>query len=218
MRLLVVNAGSSSLKLSVVEADDSLSAERELGRPGDPDTRAGLREFVAAASDVTAVAHRLVHGGPDVLEAMVVDDAVRARLDEGARIDPLHVPPALAILDELRSTLGVSQVVCVDTAFHAALPDAARTYAIPAAWRELGVRRYGFHGLSFAWALTQAAEQLHRQPQELQIVVAHLGSGASVCAIRDGHSVDTSMGFTPVEGLVMATRSGSVDPGALLWL
>ncbi len=218
MRLLVVNAGSSSLKLSVVEADDRIGAERELGSPGDAASLEGLRDFVAAAGAVDGVGHRVVHGGPQLSEAAVVDDEVRRRLDAGAEIDPLHVPPALAILDELRSRMAVPQVVCVDTAFHARLPEAARTYAIPAAWRELGVRRYGFHGLSFAWSLRRTAELLGRPEAELQIVVAHLGSGSSVCAIRDGHSVDTSMGFTPVEGLVMATRSGSVDPGALLWL
>ncbi|GAC1340101.1 MAG: acetate/propionate family kinase [Candidatus Dormibacteria bacterium] len=218
MRLLVVNAGSSSLKLSVVEAGDRVGARQELGRPGDQVSLAGLRAFVAGAGSVDAVGHRIVHGGPDVVEAAVVDDAIRERLNAGAQIDPLHVPAALAILDRLRGEMAVPQIVCLDTAFHAAMPEAARTYAIPAAWRALGVRRFGFHGLSFAWSLRRAAEQLGVAAADLQVVVAHLGAGSSVCAIRDGHGVDTSMGFTPVEGLVMATRSGSVDPGALTWL
>lgn len=218
MRLLVVNAGSSSLKLSVVEEGGGVSAQRELGPPGDTATLEALRTFVTTAGRVDAVGHRVVHGGPDLLEPAVVDDGVRERLAAGAQIDPLHVPPALAILDQLRGAMAVPQIVCLDTAFHAAMPSAARTYAIPAAWRALGVRRYGFHGLSFAWSLRRAAAEMGRAAAELQIVVAHLGSGSSVCAIRDGRSVDTSMGFTPVEGLVMSTRSGSVDPGALMWL
>jgi len=149
---------------------------------------------------------------------MAVTPDVRRRLDGLAELAPLHMPPALTLLDSAMQVLRVPQVACFDTAFHSALPNEARVYAIPVRWRGLGVRRYGFHGLSCAWSLRRAAALLERDPGELQLVVAHLGAGASVTAIRDGHSVDTSMGFTPLEGLVMATRSGSVDPGALIWL
>ena len=218
MQILVVNAGSSSLKLSVIGDGQETVASSELGSPADRGVIDEMLAFVAAHPGVRAAGHRIVHGGPHLSEAVVVNDGVRAALDEAAAIAPLHVPPALRILDGLATT-NLTHVACFDTGFHARMPPAATTYAIPAEWREhFGVRRYGFHGLSCAWALRRAAELLGRSPAELRLVVAHLGAGASATAIRDGHSVDTSMGFTPLEGLVMATRSGSVDPGALLWL
>ncbi len=126
--------------------------------------------------------------------------------------------PALALLDAARASIDRPQIVCVDTAFHADLPDSATTYAIPSQWRDWGVRRYGFHGLSYAWSSRRCAVLLDRPLESLHMVIAHIGAGVSACAVRDGRSADTSMGFTPMEGAVMATRSGSVDPGALLWL
>ncbi len=133
---------------------------------------------------------------------------------------PLHQPKSLAALDAVTELLpGLPAVACFDTAFHATLPPAASTYALPAEWRERwGLRRYGFHGLSHAWVARRAPQLLERDPAGLRIVSCHLGAGASLCAINDGTSLDTTMGFTPLEGLVMATRSGSVDPGILLWL
>ena len=216
MRVLAVNAGSSSLKLSVVDRDDRISDEQQTDADNDP--IAALRDFVARAGDVDAVAHRLVHGGASVRQATVVDDAVRHQLDAAVELAPLHVPPALALLDAARASIDRPQIVCVDTAFHVTIPEFGTTYAVPAAWREWGVRRYGFHGLSYAWASRRAAELLDRPADGVRIVIAHIGSGVSACAIRDGRSVDTSMGFTPLEGAVMASRSGTVDPGALLWL
>jgi acetate kinase len=216
MRILAVNVGSSSLKLSVVDSQDQISSE--VLADGNADPLEALRDFATRAGDFDAVAHRLVHGGPSIRHAAVVNDAVRRRLNEAATLAPLHVPPALRLLDAARESIDRPQVVCVDTAFHADLPDHAATYAVPAEWREWGVRRYGFHGLSYAWASRRCAELLDRSPDDLQVVIAHVGAGVSACAVRDGHSVDTSMGFTPMEGAVMAMRSGSVDPGALLWL
>lgn len=216
MRILTVNVGSSSLKLSVVDADDRVLADARA--EGDADPVAALRKFVAEAGPFDAVAHRIVHGGPSIRRATVLDDGVRRDLEEAATLAPLHVPPALRLLDAACELVDKTQVVCVDTAFHADLPEHASTYAVPAEWRELGVRRYGFHGLSYAWASRRSAELLHRAPHELQMVIAHIGAGVSACAVRGGHSVDTSMGFTPLEGAVMAMRSGSVDPGAMLWL
>ncbi len=133
---------------------------------------------------------------------------------------PLHQPKSLTALDAVGEALpSLPAVACFDTAFHATLPPAAATYALPAQWRERwGLRRYGFHGLSHAWVARRAPEVLRRDPAELRIVSCHLGAGASLCAIAGGRSIDTTMGFTPLEGLVMATRSGSVDPGMLLWL
>ncbi len=216
MRVLAVNAGSSSLKLSVVDGNDRVEDEQQTD--GDADPIVALREFAARAGDVDAVAHRLVHGGAEVRQAMLVDDQVRHLLDAAIELAPLHVPQALALLDAARSSIDRPQIVCVDTAFHAGLPDFATTYAVPEHWRAWGVRRYGFHGLSYAWSSRRSAELLGRALDGLHLVIAHIGSGVSACAIRDGRSVDTSMGFTPLEGAVMASRSGTVDPGALLWL
>jgi acetate kinase len=218
MRILVVNAGTSSVKLSVVEGADSTVAEEELPAPGDS-TAAAVLDFLGGAGAVDAVGHRVVHGGSVFRDAVVVDDRVRGALDGVVELAPLHMPPALRLLDALRDRLpSVPNVACFDTGFHATLPPAAYTYAVPERWRSLGVRRYGFHGLSCAWSLRRAAGLLGRAAEALQLVVAHLGSGASVTAIRQGGSADTSMGLTPLEGLVMARRSGSIDPGALTWL
>lgn len=216
MRVLAVNAGSSSLKLSVVEERDRVAASEELD--ADADHVGALGAFIAKVGQVDAVAHRIVHGGPHVRQATLVTDDVRRQLKVAAAMAPVHVPPALALLDAARTLTGAPAVVCVDTAFHASLPDFATTYAIPQQWRELGIRRYGFHGLSYAWASRRSAELLDRAPAELQLLMAHIGSGVSVCATRAGRSVDTSMGFTPLEGAVMARRSGTVDPGAMVWL
>lgn len=216
MRILAVNAGSSSLKLSVVGDGDAVEDELEVD--GDADPVATLHAFAARVRHVDGVAHRLVHGGASVRQATVVNDTVRRQLEDAVTLAPLHVPPALALLDAARASIDCPQIVCVDTAFHATLAEYATTYAVPAQWRDWGVRRYGFHGLSYAWSSRRCAELLERPLDSLQVVIAHVGSGVSVCAVRGGRSVDTSMGFTPMEGAVMATRSGTVDPGALLWL
>jgi acetate kinase len=216
VRVLAVNAGSSSLKLSVVDSSDAVIAQTSVG--SDRDQVTALQEFAARNAGVDAVAHRLVHGGPSIRQATVVDDEVRRRLDEAISLAPLHVPPALRLLDAAREAIHLPAVICVDTAFHASMPDHATTYAVPHQWREWGVRRYGFHGLSYAWSSRRAATLLGRPVDGLQMVIAHIGAGVSACAIHGGRSVDTSMGLTPLEGAVMATRSGTVDPGALLWL
>jgi acetate kinase len=162
-----------------------------------------------------------VHGGPRRQGPVLVDDAVLAELDELAALAPLHQPPALAALRATRSTLpGVPAIACFDTAFHATMPAAASTYAIPVRWRnELGVRRYGFHGLAHEWAARRAAALAGPRPRT---VVAHLGFGASACAVAwDGdqpRSVGTTMGFTTTAGLVMGSRSGDLDPAVPLWL
>ena len=206
MRILVVNAGSSSLKLSLLDHDDIL-----LARPADLDE---LRDLPKP----DAVGHRVVHGGADFAGPVLIDDDVEARIRALTELAPLHQPKSLRGIDTVRAALpGPPEVACFDTAFHAHLPEAAATYALPAAWREkYGLRRYGFHGLSHAYATRRVGELLGGVPARL--VVCHLGAGASLCAVARGRSVDTTMGFTPLEGLVMATRSGSVDPGLLLWL
>jgi acetate kinase len=217
--VLVVDAGSHSLKLAVVTPDGQRETSAAVDAPPDGDEAAhALEEFLGRAGTVRAVGHRVVHGGPRITRATVVDDSVRAALEEAAPLAPLHDPPALAALDTARERLrDIPHVVAVDTAFHAGMPEVARTYAVPNEWRDrYGLRRYGFHGLSYRYSLRRGAELLGRPPETFTGVLTHLGGGASVCAVRDGRSVWTSMGMTPLEGLVMGTRSGSVDPGMVL--
>lgn len=192
MRILTVNAGSTSLKLAVV--------------------RDGVAEPVDGYVRTDAVGHRIVHGGGRFVEPVEVMPAVEEAITDASALAPLHNEPALRALREARAALpGVPHVAVFDTAFHSTIPVEASTYAVPARWREeWGIRRFGFHGISVQWV----AEQV-RVPR---LVVCHLGGGCSVTAVRDGRSVDTTMGFSPLEGVPMQTRSGSVDPGALLWL
>jgi acetate kinase len=226
MRVLVVNAGSTTLKLAVVRADATgLALEREVvvdpWSDGDDDAVDAALHELGAADGVEAVGHRFVHGGSDLVAATPVDDDVVGQLRALVPLAPLHQPRALAALAAARRRLPtLPHVACFDTAFHATLPAAARTYALPAEWRERwGLQRFGFHGLSHAWSSRRGPEVAGLEPAAARrTVVCHLGSGASLCAVLDGRSVDTTMGFTPLEGLVMATRSGSVDPGLVLWL
>jgi len=221
MRVLVVNAGSSSLKLSVLNADDSLAdhAELPMGQGGQfgHDAVADALDRVGAKT-ADAAGHRVVHGGQQFSGPVRIDAAVRQALGDLTALAPLHQPIALAGIDAVSKVAPeLPEVACFDTAFHAGMPAAASTYALPAEWRERWqIRRYGFHGLSHAYAARRVSELLGHVPARL--VVCHLGAGASLAAIRDGRSVDTTMGFTPLEGLVMATRSGTVDPGLVLWL
>jgi acetate kinase len=218
---LTVNAGSSSIKLSLIGDHDQTLARRELSAP---QARVAPDELEQALdgelATATAVAHRIVHGGERYRQPVVIDGEVRRALRELTDLAPLHQPKSLAALDAVSAHLPhLPAVACFDTAFHATLPAAAFTYALPGRWRERwGLRRYGFHGLSHNWVARRAPELLNVDERQLRIVSCHLGAGASLCAIADGQSVDTTMGFTPLEGLVMATRSGSVDPGLLLWL
>jgi acetate kinase len=216
--VLVVNAGSSSLKLSVLDDANRAIFERHEPLPDGADPAEPLARFLSEAPDVDVAGHRVVHGGPRFRQAVIVDPPVIAALEELIPLAPLHNPPALHAIAALRQVApDLVAVACFDTAFHATIPDAASTYAVPAQWREeWGIRRYGFHGLSHAYAGRRAAEILGRPITALRTVTCHLGAGASLCAVAAGSSVDTTMGYTPLEGLVMATRSGSLDPGAIL--
>jgi acetate kinase len=219
VRILVVNAGSSSVKLRLLGDDDELLEEHDLDAPAAHVDREALKATLAGAV-ADAVGHRIVHGGTRFRDPVRVDAGVVDALEELTDLAPLHQPKSLAALAAVSEALpGVPAVACFDTAFHATLPSAAATYALPAEWRERwGLRRYGFHGLSHAYASRRAADLLGAPAADLRLVTCHLGAGASLCAVSGGRSVDTTMGFTPLEGLVMATRSGSVDPGLLLWL
>ncbi|OLT15502.1 acetate kinase [Pseudonocardia sp. CNS-139] len=217
MRVLVVNAGSSSVKIRVLDPDDRLVHSEDVPADrGRPDAGA-LAAALVRTGPVDAVGHRVVHGGPRLRGPVRVDEAVLRELKELVALAPLHEAAALATLRTTRDALPEApDVACFDTAFHASLPAAASTYAVPAHWRrDLGVRRYGFHGLAHEWAARRTAELAGPVPR---LVVAHLGSGASLCAVADGRSVDTTMGFTPTAGLVMGSRCGDLDPAVPLWL
>jgi acetate kinase len=223
--VLVVNAGSSSLKLSVVGADGESSDEHEIARwDGSPDAPA-LVDYLGQLGDSErppeAVGHRVVHGGTLYTTATMLDDAVKAGIAGLTSLAPLHQPRALAGIEAASSVFGsLPQVACFDTSFHATLPAEASTYPLPAAWlSRFGLRKFGFHGLSHGYAANRATEMLEiTEPQQFRAVTCHLGAGSSLAAVQGGRSVETTMGFTPVDGLVMATRPGSIDPGMLIWL
>lgn len=245
-RIVVMNAGSSSLKFAVypctpegrpllsgaVEGVGGAAKLKIAGADGQTVHEAGVvaedlhGAMLAVADapsgplsgDVAGFGHRIVHGGPDLTRAVLVDDACLAKIEMVSPLAPLHNPPALDVLKGLRARYpGVPHVACFDTAFHRGHPAVADHFAIPDALYQEGVRRYGFHGLSYAYIAgalrTKAPDITHGR-----IVAAHLGSGASMCALVDGHSVDSSMGFTALDGLPMGTRSGSLDAGVILWL
>jgi acetate kinase len=213
VQLLVVNAGSSSLKLHVLDERDRTLAERNVEWPRGT---AFPHEALEGLPRFDVVGHRVVHGGRRFRAATWIDASVRDELEALTALVPLHQPRALAAIDALAAERAAA---CFDTAFHATLPPAAATYALPAAWRERWtLERFGFHGLSHAYAARRGAELRGRPVGDLRLVTCHLGAGASLAAVAGGRSVDTTMGFTPLEGLVMATRAGSVDPGLLLWL
>lgn len=227
MRILVLNPGSSSLKASIieqpgdhtlarVERDWGADATRQEGR--DRDLQLVVRELGTERASIEAVGYRVVHGGSRFVAPTAVDDGVLVDIRELDALAPLHNAVAADTLEAGRRLLPeVPHVACFDTSFHTALPEAAHRYPLPEAWyADWGIRRYGFHGLSVAWSVERAAQLLGRSAAGLQLIVAHLGSGCSVTAVAGGRSMDTSMGMTPLEGLMMGTRSGSVDPGVLL--
>jgi acetate kinase len=224
MRVLVVNVGSSSLKASVVDPHHEAtlaSVERGPVAAGADGARM-FAELVGAlgpnASSPDVVAHRVVHGGPAFTSHALVDDDALAAIHDLAAIAPLHNAPAEVMLRASLAAMGdTPHVACFDTAFHATMPFEARIYPLPWSWyADWGIRRYGFHGLSVAWSVRRAGELLHRSADELRLVVAHLGSGCSVTAVDGGRSVETSMGYTPLDGVMMTTRPGALDPGVLL--
>jgi acetate kinase len=222
MQVLTINAGSSSLKHAIVDEHGSILESGE--ERWDPGAGAGrhrvaLDAALAGARRPDAIGHRVVHGGMRFTGPALLDDDVRAGIEEVTDLAPLHNRAALEGIDAVTEALPETpQVCCFDTAFHHTLPAAAATYAVPSEWTErYGIRRFGFHGLNVEWCAGRAADLLGPEAAR-RLVVCHLGSGCSVTAVLDGSSVDTSMGFTPLEGVPMASRSGSIDPGLVLHL
>jgi acetate kinase len=219
MRVLVINAGSSSMKIRLVEegavvAGADLEAAEGHVSPGE------LASALADSGEADVIGHRVVHGGAVFTTPVRIDAKVTQALRELIPLAPLHQPPALAAIDLVAEARpGHAAVACFDTGYFAGLPPAAATFALPPEWRaRFGLRRYGFHGLSHGYIARRVPEYLGTRHRTRRLVSCHLGSGASVAAILDGLGVDTTMGFTPLDGLVMATRSGSVDPGLLTYL
>ena len=215
--VLALNSGSSTFKYTAYRFSDDREQELAadtLKAAALPQALGVVLERLAAVGcpEPSIVAHRIVHGGPRFTEPVRIDDAVQSQLQELVTLAPLHLPPALELLREARERLPAAvHVACFDTAFHRSLPEVARRFAIPARWHEAGIRRYGFHGLSYEYVLSTFGSS-----PPARLVVAHLGSGASMAAIRDGRCIDTSMGFTPAGGIPMGTRCGDLDPGVLI--
>ncbi len=220
-RVLILNAGSSSLKWSVLDArservEDGGAISWQDADPNRHDEE--VRRTLSALPRVDAVGHRVVHGGPNFTEAVLVDESVRAAIAELAKLAPLHNRAALAGIAAVTASWPTTpQVAAFDTAFHRTIPETAALYPVPWEWTQRwGLRRFGFHGLSVMYAVRRAGELLGTVPRRM--VVCHLGAGCSLTAVASGRSIDTSMGFTPLEGVMMATRSGSVDPSLPLFL
>jgi acetate kinase len=219
--ILVVNAGSSSLKLRLLDPSDGVLETADLPAVRGAEDARLIADALAGWRAAEAVGHRVVHGGTRFVEAVVLDHGAIAGITALTTLAPLHQPKSLAAIEAVRVVLpDVPHVACFDTAFHSTLPAAASTYAIPARWRrEWGIRRYGFHGLNHAYVSRRAAVLCGREGDpSFRVVTCHLGAGASLAAVLGGRSVDTTMGFTPLEGLVMATRSGTIDAGIVTWL
>ncbi|MFY1692414.1 acetate/propionate family kinase [Plantactinospora sp. WMMB782] len=226
--ILALNAGSSSLKYALLRNGGRLAGGTvaRIGEPGEPEADHGgavvrvLDELARRHPAPVAVGHRIVHGGDRFRRPTVLDDAVLAQIEELSVLAPLHNPPGVAVIRAARRALtGVPQVAVFDTAFHADMPAEASRYALDTATAtRYGIRRYGFHGISVRYVAAATATLLDRPLAELHLIVLHLGNGASATAVAGGRGVDTSMGMTPLEGLVMGTRTGDIDPAVAFHL
>jgi acetate kinase len=260
MKILVLNAGSSSLKsclydingetlpdhppvplweagidrldqhgvadLRVITAyGDTYRKRLQIGSPGEATTYvlktmwSGSTQVIKQPGEIDIVGHRVVHGGREYRRSTMIDSKVKAAISRLATLAPAHNPANLAGIEAIEQVLGdVPQVAVFDTAFHSDIPDAAAVYPGPYEWVEQGIRRYGFHGISHQYCAGRAAQILGRDLESLRLITCHLGNGCSLAAVRNGQCIDTTMGFTPLEGLMMGSRSGSIDPGILLYL
>lgn len=220
-QILTLNSGSSSLKISLFDLPDlALADEREAEVEGSYADALGKLLDNVSTDDICAVGHRVVHGGAEHERSERVTEDLKCSIEHLAELAPLHNKAALEGIDAIEKLLpGVPQVAAFDTMFHSSMLPSEYLYGLPYEWYERwGIRRFGFHGLSHAYCAQRAAEMLGKLLEKLKIVTCHLGSGCSLAGVVSGRSVSTTMGFTPLEGLVMGTRSGSFDPGALLYL
>lgn len=209
--LLRINTGEQRTK-TAVDAEDRPSVIASLICS----LWGGENPVVKSPQDITTTGHRIVHGGIHYADPVIIDQTVKAAIHEHAPLAPDHQPHALMVLNIIMDLLPhAAHVAVFDTGFHRTLPDAASIYPIPHVWYERGIRRYGFHGISHQYAAERTAHLMNRPLADLKMITCHLGNGASLCAINGGKSVDTTMGFTPLEGLMMGSRCGSIDPGIL---
>lgn len=256
MKILVVNAGSSSHKLSFYDLTDEEPAEPlwegtlDWGRASEPfslaiktgsgakieqelescDIREGLNillkslwqgptQVIDGLSAIERIGHRVVHGGAEFERPVIINGAVKARIRELIPLAPLHNPANLQGIEFMEEYFpSLPQIAVFDTAFHLTMPEIVKTYPVPWEWKKKGVQRYGFHGISHHYCAERAVHLLKKDPHDLKIINCHLGNGCSLCAIKNGKSYETTMGLTPLEGLMMGTRCGSIDPGILLYL
>jgi acetate kinase len=231
MKILVLNGGSSSFKcwFQDIPKGRIWTARSDWKAAGAPEERLGPllqslwqgeNKAIESPAEVEVVGHRIVHGGSKYRESVLITPEVRAGIAAQAEFAPAHNRLQLAAIETVDRVIGnhVPQVAVFDTAFHATLEPSAYTYPGPYEWAQQGIRRYGFHGISVGYSTRRAAELMNVPPNSQRLIVCHLGNGASVTAVANGKSIDTSMGFTPLEGIMMGTRSGSVDPGILVYL
>jgi acetate kinase len=224
--ILVVNAGSQTQKYALYQIVPSENAGlhlKDLGHlelaPDNRDPALALKHFAVAASSVVAIGHRIVHGGANFRQPQVYTIEQKEELHKLSALAPLHNPPALFSLEQsLRLAPLAKQVLVFDTGFHATLDESHYLYPLSETISRLGIRRFGFHGISHKHCLFQTNQLLRKAPQELSMISCHLGGGASLCAIENGISIDTTMGFTPLDGIMMGTRSGAIDPGIIFHL
>ncbi len=229
MKILVINAGSSTYKFSLFDLegssisppqDPTWTSILDYGTTEPPDIVERIQTIlspVLTTQTITIVGHRVVHGGDRFSQPVVVTPDVKQAIRELSGLAPLHNPVNLRGIEIMESLLpNAKQIAVFDTAFHRTMPASAATYALPERWRRLGIHRYGFHGISHSYCSRRAAALLGHTPQKL--VSCHLGNGSSLTAVANGISVDTTMGLTPLEGVIMGSRSGSIDPGILLYL
>jgi acetate kinase len=227
MRILVLNGGSSSLKASVYEIDGP-TREADPAKPvwnkqsatDSSDAVTQLLESLGPTAGIDAIGHRIVNGGKSFTEPERITPQVRSALADLAQSAPQHNHLEMAGIDAVEKIFGpqLPQVAVFDSAFHATLPPAAYAYPGPAAWLDEGIRRFGFHGISHRYVSHRAARMLNRPIEDLKLITCHLGNGCSLAAVSGGRSIDTTMGFTPLEGLMMGTRSGTIDPGIVVYL
>jgi len=227
MRIAVINSGSSSIKFKLFEMDDESVLFEMIVEEIDSSHATALNTILNALgksnisiASIDAIGHRVVHGGEDFTGATLIDEEVIKKIDALSLLAPLHNPANLeGILAIKKIVPNIKQYAIFDTAFHSTMPKEAYLYALPLElYEKHSIRRYGFHGTSHSFVMKEAAKELNKSIDDLNIIILHLGNGASVCAIQSGVSIDTSMGFTPLEGLIMGTRSGDIDPAIVLYM